>query len=442
MKRLTLSLLVTTLLGLLVLAGGAIAYRGGSHGSSTGGAVRATLDPVSALTGSAQQVADLRARVARHPRDAQLQAQLGIAYLQRARETSDGATYELASRLLSGAAQSAPQNFDAVVGQGSLALSYHEFSRALQLGRRAVSLSHGFSPAALGIVGDAQLELGRYPQAFATFAQLARTRPGLVSDARQSYALELQGELRGAITLMRRAVQAGSGAPENTEWTRIQLAGLLLKAGRIDQASREYAHALAVLPTYARAEAGMGAVAVARGDLAAAERWYLRASGHLPLPEVVAALGDVQSSRGEADAARESFALVRAEQRLFAQSGGNVDLENARFDTDHPGGLAPRKIVDLARRALITRPSIFAHDTLAWALHRAGDCGAALPEAIAATRLHTADPMLDYHLGAIQACLGDREQARYALVRALAKNPNFHPLAAPAARRLLAHLGG
>ena len=67
-------------------------------------------------------------------------------------------------------------------------------------------------------------------------------------------------------------------------------------------------------PNYARAEAGLGAVAVARGNLAEAERWYDRAASHLPLPEIVAQLGDVRAARGDRAGAREAYALVRLEQ--------------------------------------------------------------------------------------------------------------------------------
>ena len=103
-------------------------------------------------------------------------------------------------------------------------------------------------PPALAMIGDASVELGRYDQGFAAFARLGHLRPGLVAYARLSYARELQGDVAGATRLMRRAVDAGSGAPENTQWTRVQLATLLLKSGHTDAAAKEFRHALALLP--------------------------------------------------------------------------------------------------------------------------------------------------------------------------------------------------
>src|SRR5262249_14844848 len=137
------------------------------------------------------------------------------------------------------------------------------------------------------------IELGRYHQAFDTIAELGAERPSLVAYARQSYALELQGNLPGAAALMRDAVAGGAGGGEGTQWTRVQHGLLLVKLGRLDEAEQEFQHALAALPHYARAEAGLGAVAVSRGDLPGAERWYRLASSHLPLAEILVALGDV-----------------------------------------------------------------------------------------------------------------------------------------------------
>src|SRR3954468_11725341 len=89
----------------IVVAGGLLAgLRGGGDDSSATqaapSAVRATLDPVSSLTGDATQVSELQSRLQLHPADARLEGDLGIAYLQRARETNDPSYYTKASTLL------------------------------------------------------------------------------------------------------------------------------------------------------------------------------------------------------------------------------------------------------------------------------------------------------------------------------------------------------
>ena len=140
--------------------------------------------------------------------------------------------------------------------------------------------------------------------------------------------------------------------------------------------------------------------------------------------------------------AADAYALVRAMETLFAQAGGNNDLELALFDANHAQpGADLDAVVAQARTALAERPSVVAHDALGWALFKAGQCDAALPEARAATALGTVDPQVLYHLGAIADCAGDEATARDALTRALGPNPHFHPLDAPAAQSILDRLG-
>ena len=62
-------------------------------------------------------------------------------------------------------------------GLASLSLSQHRFREALVLGHRAQRLAPDVAPT-LGIVGDAQLELGRYEAAFASYDALRRASRG------------------------------------------------------------------------------------------------------------------------------------------------------------------------------------------------------------------------------------------------------------------------
>jgi tetratricopeptide (TPR) repeat protein len=80
-------------------------------------------------------------------------------------------------------------------------------------------------------------------------------------------------------------------------------------------------------------------------------------------------------------------------------------------------------------------------DTLAWALHLAGKDGEALPYArsVAVTGARAAG--YAYHLGMIELALGQRDEARADLTRALRTNPSFSPADAPVIRKALADLG-
>jgi tetratricopeptide (TPR) repeat protein len=139
----------------------------------------------------------------------------------------------------------------------------------------------------------------------------------------------------------------------------------------------------------------------------------------------VALLGDVRAALGDRRAAEAQYRLVRVIERLNRANGVAVDLELARFEADHARdrGADPARAVAMARRALAERPTIYAADTLGWALRQAGRPRQALPHARAAVRLGTRDALLWYHLAAVEADLGMTAAARRHLTEALAISP-------------------
>src|SRR5207253_9237219 len=124
-----------------------------------------------------------------------------------------------------------------------------QFVAALDWGRRARRLDPA-SSRALGVIGDAEIELGRYPDALSSVQQMVDLRPDLSSYARVSYARELFGDVPGAIEAMQKAVEAGGPVPENSAYTRVLLGNLYLNAGRPPQPDREYRRELFEYPGY------------------------------------------------------------------------------------------------------------------------------------------------------------------------------------------------
>jgi tetratricopeptide (TPR) repeat protein len=153
-------------------------------------------------------------------------------------------------------------------------------------------------------------------------------------------------------------------------------------------------------------------------------------------------LGDVRAALGDAEAAAAQYRLVRVIERLNQANGVSVDLELARFEADHARdpGADLRRAVTMARRALADRPTIYAHDTLGWALRQAGKPRQALPHARAAVRLGTRDGLLWYHLAAVEADLGMTAAARRHLAGAFDITPYLSVRDQPAARALAGRL--
>ncbi|HEV8639290.1 MAG TPA: tetratricopeptide repeat protein [Chloroflexota bacterium] len=357
----------------------------------------------------------------------------GLDALRQARATADPTRYRQAERALNRALELRPNDPDVLVGLGTLALARHQFADALAWGERAKAVAPKRA-AAHGVIGDALVELGRYEEAFDAVQTMVDLRPDLPSYTRVSYVRELQGDLDGAVQAMRLAVDAGGGAGEAVAWARVQLGHLLLQRGDVAGAEREYRWARAADPGNMAALAGLGRARLTAGDPEAAIPYYARAVERYPLPELVLTLGDLYEAVGRTEDAARQFELARTLQTLVAANGGNVDLELALFEAER--GDAGRA-VELARAELARRPSIHAHDALAWALHNAGDDAAAREASLRARRLGTRDGLMLFHAGMIELKLGDHAAARALLAEALAANPGFSARWAPEARRLL-----
>jgi tetratricopeptide (TPR) repeat protein len=390
-------------------------------------------------------VADLQARLGARPDDPVLLTRLGEAYLLRARETADPSYFTRAAQALDRSQALAPDRPATLTGLGLLALGRHDFPAALELGRRAHEIDPA-SPQPLGVVVDAHVELGRYDEAADALQLMLDRRPSLASLSRASYLRELYGDVPGAITAMTQAAIAGAGsAPGDLAYVETLLGDLHLGAGRLGEAEGAYRRALGRADAPA-AEVGLARVAAARGDLAGATARLEEVTERLPQPAWLALLGDVQLAMGRTADAAVSYNLVRQVEALNGEAGVAVDLELARFEADHAsvdavGAGAAIDVVAMARAARDARPTVFADDTLGWALRQAGRSAEALPYARAAVRLGTADALIWYHLAAVEADLGHLDDARTHLARALAANPYLTVRDRPEALDLAAGLG-
>jgi tetratricopeptide (TPR) repeat protein len=326
----------------------------------------------------------------------------------------------------------APSDLDAASGLASLALSRHKFALGLELGRKALALSPT-TARNYGVVGDAQLELGRYRKAFAAFDTMARLKPGVSSYSRIAYARELLGNIHGARRALLLARDAAADEKEPFAWTDTQLGKLELSQGRLDAATVYLRGALRTFPGYVYALDALAQVEAARGNLARATILERRAVETIPLPQFVGLYGDLLHVTGHQRAARIQYRTEDGIRRLLAANGVRTDLETALFDVDH--GIRLDASLALARKAQHERPSIDGDDVLAWALTRTGHCNEALGYSKRALRLGTRDAAKLFHRAMIERCLG--HDATPWARRAATLNPSFSLLWAPTLKRMV-----
>ncbi|MGH9223905.1 MAG: tetratricopeptide repeat protein [Acidimicrobiales bacterium] len=392
--------------------------------------------PAAAGRSSVARVASLQARLAVHPDDPVALTDLAVAYLGRARDTADPSYYPKAAQAVERSLALDPSSPTTMTAAGLLALGRHDFAAALDWGLDA----HAASPDSadpLGVMVDAYVGVGRYPEAVDAAQRMVDRRPSLAGLARVSYLRELHGDRPGAIAAMRQAITAGAGDAADVATVEVLLGDLLLGSGDLVAARRAYERSLERVPTLGSGEVGLARTAAAEGDLAGAVARLEPVARRLPLASSIALLGDLYAGMGRADEAEAQYDLVRVIEKLNRTEGVAVDLELARFEADRGTAGA----VALARAALAARPNVYAEDALGWALRQTGQAAEALPHMQAAVRLGTADAQLWYHLAAVEADLGLVEDARLHLRKAFGLSPTLTVGDLPAAKALADALG-
>jgi tetratricopeptide (TPR) repeat protein len=368
---------------------------------------------------------------------------LGRLQLLRGRLTGDIAAYAQAERDLTRAREIYPDDPEAAALLAVVRYTTHDFAGALDLATGVYERDpsqHG----ALAVIGDAQMELGRYDEADETYARLARALTGSGAvQARRSRMAFLRGDaieaMRLAAIAERQARAAGAFGAELSFYSILR-GQSAFDAGEYDEAADHYEDALRVAPEYHVARAMLAKARAAQGRTDDAIRLYERAIAAVPQPEFLAALGDLYAIRGERRLAEEQYAVVEAIARLARVSRQVYDRQLAVFSADHDVNLG--RAVTLAENELRVRKDIYGYDAYAWALYKIGRLEEARAASERALRLGTPDPELWYHAGMISAALGDEDLAREQLEMSLSLGPAFDPLQAPIARRTLEDLGG
>ena len=261
-------------------------------------------------------------------------------------------------------------------------------------------------------------------------------RPGLSSFTRASYDLELHGRRDEARTALERALAAAL-SPDDVAFCRYYLGELAWNAGDVDAAAGHYEAGLAAVPRNVASLQGRAKVAAARGDVEGALAGYRTITTRTPLPQYLLEYGELLEAAGRADEARAQYAVLAAQQQLYAAEGSTDDQVAALVAADHGD---PAEALRLAQAEWERRQSIFTADSLAWALHVNGRDAEALGYADRAASLGGANATFAFHRGMILAGLGRDGEALASLKAALAVNPHFNPLQAPMARATIASL--
>jgi tetratricopeptide (TPR) repeat protein len=357
-------------------------------------------------------------------------------YIRKAREEGDLAAYDRAEAALRRAVAIVPSHLPARNGLAMTACARHRFAEGAAEAQ-AILREAPDDLEALSVLGDANLELGRYADAERALRELERRGQPPALLVRRARMAELHGDLESAVRLLTQAAEAQRADHDFQHagaWYSMRLGEVLFAQGQYDSAAQNLEAALALQPRSPAALAILARVRVAQGRVPDAIQLFERALVMNPDLAMIGDLSDLYAKTGNEFRAK----LLADSLEKIARDKPEYDRELALHYCNHNRELP--KALELARRDFQGRQDIFASDTLAWALFKNGQAKEAEQAIAQALRLGTRDAALFYHAGAIYDQLGERDKARDYLKRALALNPHFSISQSDEARRLSARL--
>jgi len=363
----------------------------------------------------AATVSSMTSRLQAHPGDGAAVVRLADALLRLQRVNNDARAVDEAETRVRTFLAAHPDHYEGQRMLAAVLLAQHRFGAAVKQANKAQALDPR-DAWNYGAQGDGYLELGDYPRAFAAFDTMGRLQPGPPAYARVAYALELQGDLDGALEYMQRAADGTS--PNDSEaqaWHFAQVGELWLLKGRLGDAKREFERAAATFPQHPYAHAGLARIKIVEGDLKGARLMFQSQLAQGPTADVAAIVGDLSAEMGDATTANQYYAMAEQIERSALTAAVRQPDRLARFLAER-GRNAPEAVA-LAEEAATAKRDVMTLDTLAWAYFQAGRLADARRVSADALRLGTRDPRLLYHAAAIAAASGDRAASDALLAR-------------------------
>ena len=363
-----------------------------------------------------------------NPENYKAKLQLSQAYIQEARITGDHGYYDGAAiELLDDVIKNEPKNFDALCCKATVLLSQHHFSDGLVIAQQALPLNPN-NAFIYGLMCDAYVELGRYPEAVKVCDKMISIRPDIRSYSRVSYLREIHGDLNGAIEVAKLAVSSGYPGLEQSEWTRMILAHLFENKGQLDSAEIQYKLALAERPNYPFAIAGLSNIAKLKGNYKEAIAGYEKAKMMIIEFSFADELTDLYILNNETDKAKKSakevIDLLSPMSDVDENSSGHghyadKELANAYLKLPDLESALKHALLEYDRRP----NNIDVCETVAWVRYKKGEYYEANTMVNKALKTNCQNPSLLCHAGLIKIKAGEKIKGVEFIKKALQTNP-------------------
>jgi tetratricopeptide (TPR) repeat protein len=374
---------------------------------------------------SDEKIAFYRARIG-GPGTYPAHARLGLAYLQKFRETGKSNYYDEGLRCLR-QSLSYQGNFEALLGMAVGLSERHFFKEALPYAQEALAAMPSDLEAA-GALFDIRLALGKVLAAEEGLNAMLSAQAGFHALSRLATFREYRGDVAGALEAMMKARDdAARTLPKSTlAWAEVRIGSLQVARCEVAKAREAYDRALALVPNYFFANEHLAEWHAAHGQWKEAERLFRQLLKSHPAPQYRLGLADVCRGEGKTRESKRETEKVLAELRQSSREGAQDPFRPlalillARKETAAEG-------LHWAMRDWEVRQDALAADTLAWANHCNGYTQEAVRLSEQALQSGSKNPALLLHGGLIRCRSGRKAEGRALLEQALACLLAFGP---------------
>jgi tetratricopeptide (TPR) repeat protein len=246
---------------------------------------------------------------ARKPHEPEAWLKLAEVFVAEARVTGEHGHYYPAALNMVNTALAIPElkkdaKFQALALKAGVLLSLHQFREALSVGQEATELNLN-NAHIKGVLVDAYVELGNYPEAVKQADLMMQIRPDLRSYSRVSYLREIHGDVPGAIEALKMAISSGAPASEETAWAMLTLGNLYKEYHQPKQAREIYGHILEQRPNYPFAMAAIAHLDITQGAQAKGEAGLKQAIEIIPEVGFYVDLASLYQATGRKKEAQE-----------------------------------------------------------------------------------------------------------------------------------------
>ncbi len=307
----------------------------------------------------------------------------------------------------------------ALATSAELAIRQRNWSRATRDIDRLLEDEQGALSGAL-LAGSLRLAQGDYAGGRAWFTRAGEINPGaaqpLLGVVRSFVA---EDDLPGALAVLETRLDE---TPDDALAWNLK-AQLLARDGQGDEAAAAYDRAIAVQSDWATPYRELAELHEASGRTDAAIQTLEQGI------EAGADPGSLLLQRAFVEQRAERFeaAISSYERLLDAGSDNDVVVNNFAAlvaDFAHDDAARLQRAATLAARFQSSNEAYFL-DTLGWVRYRQGDAQAGLPLLRRAAAMLPSDPHLNYHAGAAFHAIGDFDQARTHLQRAVVEGADY-----------------